>query len=114
MITLNSATLTAISRLGPFLGAMAIGLLVSCADPKPEITGRWASDQTSLVTLYFYPDGAASLSGTGLLNLTWHPVNDRLIRIDALDKKIICHFKISKDQKGYLGTLELIGFDTLV
>ncbi len=88
--------------------------MTSCSNPKVVIQGRWVSEQTPAIALYFYGDGTASLSGTGLLKLEWKPIDDTNVRIDALDRKIIFHFKISKDKDGSLGTLELAGYDTMV
>jgi hypothetical protein len=88
--------------------------LISCSDPKPVALGRWVSEHTSAISLYLYPDGRASLSGTGILNLEWKTINDTTVRIDALDKKIVFHFKMSTDSKGPYGTLELAGYDTMI
>jgi len=66
------------------------------------------------MVLYFYDDGTASLSGTGFLKLEWKMVEPHIARIDALDKKLIFHFRVARDQKGPYGTLELAGFDTFV
>jgi hypothetical protein len=88
--------------------------MTSCSDPKIVVPGRWVSEQTSAIALYFYNDGTASLSGTGFLKLEWKEISETSIRIDALDKKIIFHFKIAKDNRGPFGTLELAGYDTMV
>jgi len=95
------------------LALVLIGM-ASCSDSKIAVPGRWVSDQTSAIALYFYKDGTASLSGTGFLKLEWKEISSESIRIDALDKKIIFHFKIAKDNKGPFGTLELAGYDTMV
>jgi len=95
------------------LFAVATNLL-ACTDAKQEIVGRWTSQQTSFLTLQFYQDGTASLSSTGLLSLRWQLENDKLVRIEALDKKMYFNFRIQKDDRGSYGVLELAGFDTLL
>jgi hypothetical protein len=87
-------------------------IVASCGNPDPDILGRWVADQTPAIAIYFYPDGTASISGTGFLKLEWKKIDDKLIRIDVLDKKIIFHFKLDRDSKGDRGTLELAGYDT--
>jgi hypothetical protein len=73
------------------------------------------SDQTSIVSLYFYSDKTASLSGVSALNLRWDLLEaGRIVKIDVLDKKVVVHFKIEKDAIGPRGTLEWAGFDTMV
>ena len=89
-------------------------LAVACSDPPPEPVGVWVSEKSSLVRLHLYADGVASLSSTGFLNLKWKSEGSDLVRIEALDRKAIFDLKLKKDRKGWYGTLELAGFDTLV
>src|SRR4051812_34454977 len=101
-------------QIGSFLFTLSLFGLTACSDQKIVVAGRWVSEQTSAVAIYFYKDGTASLSGTGLLKLEWKEIDETTVRIDALDKKIIFHFKISRDGRGPYGTLELAGYDTMV
>jgi hypothetical protein len=101
-------------QIGSFLFVLALFGLTACSDPKIVAAGRWVSEQTSAIAIYFYKDGTASVSGTGFLKLEWKEIDETTIRIDVLDKKLVFHFRISKDGKGPYGTLELAGYDTMV
>ncbi|WP_431201280.1 hypothetical protein ACQ86E_18965 [Bradyrhizobium betae] len=96
------------------LPALFLFVLASCGQHVPTIMGRWNAEKSPAISLYFYPDGTASLSGTGLLRLEWKELSNEIVRIDVLEKKIIFHFKLKKDAQGTYGTLELAGYDTLV
>src|SRR4051794_4663373 len=89
-----------------------VGLASACGESKENVIGKWNAEKTSLLTLYFYSDQSAALASTGFFNLRWQMENDKLVRIDALDKKMHFNFRIQKDAKGAFGTLELAGFDT--
>lgn len=93
-----------------FLGLILI-LLTSCSDPRAVVLGKWSADQAPLISLYFYDDGTASFTGTGLLKLRWKPIDDAQVKIEALDQKLVFHFRIAKDTSGYFGILELAGYD---
>jgi hypothetical protein len=86
----------------------------SCGPQATPIVGRWTAEKSPAVSLYFYRDGTASLSGVGLLKLEWKEIDNETARIDALDKKIVFHFKRKRDAHGVYGTLELAGYDTLI
>jgi len=97
------------------LAFFAAVLVSGCSsETKVDVVGRWVSDKTSLLTLQFYADGKASLSSTGFFSLRWQRVEEKLVRIEALENRIIFNFRIRVDAKGPTGTLELVGFDTLV
>lgn len=96
------------------LQVLLLFALVSCGQRVPTIAGRWNAEKSPAISLYFYPDGTASLSGTGLLRLEWKELSDEIVRIDVLERKIIFHFKLKKDTRGTYGMLELAGYDTLV
>ena len=86
--------------------------LASCSKQKEDVTGRWVSNQTQMVSLYFYPDHTASLSGTGFLNLRWELLDDgKTVKIEALSKNVIFHFRIENGSSGPRGTLELAGYE---
>lgn len=95
------------------VAACACGGLIGCGNSDVKIEGKWVADQSSWAVLYFYPDGTASISGTGYFNLQWKAVGPQLVKIDILDKKVVFHFRISSDSKGPYGALELLGFETL-
>jgi hypothetical protein len=89
-------------------------LLSACGANEIDIVGRWNSAHTSMVSLEFYPDGVAALSGTGLLNLRWKRTNPAVVRIEALDSRVFFNFRISRDDSGPRGVLELAGYEALV
>lgn len=96
-----------------FLFALALStLLISCRS-EFVMEGKWVAEQAPLVSIYFYPDGTASVSGTGLLGLRWKKISNEDVRIEAMDRKVVFHFRMKDTQAGYLGTLELAGFDAL-
>src|SRR5688572_8009367 len=79
-------------------------LIANCSgDPRQEIVGRWTSQQTALLTLHFYNDGAASLSSIGYFKLRWKIEDKNLVRIEALDRNIYFNFRMSTDAKGRFG-----------
>jgi hypothetical protein len=97
-----------------FLGLLIVGLC-SCDRADDLVKGRWVSEQTSLVSIYFYTDGTAALTGTDVLRLKWNLLEDkRTVRIEILDRKIIVHFVVREDTVGLRGTLEWAGFDAMV
>lgn len=94
--------------------AVVVSMLGACAQEEDvKFQGRWKSDKSSVITLYLYPDGTASVSGTGFLNLKWKKVSDKMVKIEILDRKFVFHFNVSRDNSGLYGVLELAGFETM-
>jgi len=95
---------------------VALGLLLlgsNCGNSPNTVIGKWVSEKTSFATLEFYPDGTAALSSTGFFNLRWQLIDSKIVRIEALERKLIFNFRVQDDSRGKFGTLELAGFDTL-